>query len=137
LYILYSKLDTDGPALCIIYIFTLVRGYLAVNIFHRGYITEKRLRTTALYYSWLAKVRFLPVVFCLQYFTHKQGSRYSWHLKNKIRHLNSTLKNVFTFILLPQTCASCPVSFVNCKTESLQTLGPGCSSYRPHSLKAN
>ena len=28
--------------------FALVRGYLDEKIFHRGYITEKRLRTTGL-----------------------------------------------------------------------------------------
>jgi len=49
--IFYSKSDTDGPVLhffsnhkCVV----LVRGYLDVNIFHRRYITEKRLTTTAL-----------------------------------------------------------------------------------------
>lgn len=50
----FNKSDTDGTVLCFKSFFfnqkcfALVRGYLAEKIFHRGYITEKRLRTTAL-----------------------------------------------------------------------------------------
>ena len=50
----FNKADTDGTAFgfksfffnqkC----FALVRGYLAEKIFHRGYLTEKRLKITAL-----------------------------------------------------------------------------------------